>query len=151
MTTTRIKNEDIIHLLTGRTPLSLSRIFSIHLREANISVTKEQWSLLAVLWKKDGVTQQFLAEKTFRDRAGITRLLDNLQRVGLVERRPDKDDRRTNCIFLTKKGRAIEKDVVEVLEQVVQNITKNISDEDIEHLRSVFNQINENIQKLETS
>lgn len=149
MTTTRFVNEDIIHLLTGRTPMSLSRLFSIYLREADISVTKEQWSILAVLWKKDGVTQQYLADKTFRDRAGITRLLDNLQKAGFVERRPDKEDRRTNCIFLTEKGKAIEEDVVEVLDDVVHSITHNIPDEDIERLREIFDQINQNIQKLE--
>lgn len=129
--------------------MSLSRLFSIYLREADISVTKEQWSILAVLWKKDGVTQQYLADKTFRDRAGITRLLDNLQKAGLVERRPDKEDRRTNCIFLTEKGKAIEEDVVEVLDDVVHSITHNIPDEDIERLREIFDQINQNIQKLE--
>ncbi|HZW78601.1 MAG TPA: MarR family winged helix-turn-helix transcriptional regulator [Flavobacteriaceae bacterium] len=147
--TTRIKSEDIIHLLTGRTPLSLSRIFGIRLREADIAVTKEQWSVLAVLWKKDGVTQQYLADATFRDRAGITRLLDNLQKEGLIERRPDKDDRRTNCIYLTQKGKAIEKNVVEVLDEVVNAITVNVPDEDIERLRDIFEQINHNIQKLE--
>lgn len=147
--TTRIKSEDIIHLLTGRTPLSLSRIFGIRLREADIAVTKEQWSVLAVLWKKDGVTQQYLADATFRDRAGITRLLDNLQKEGLIERRPDKDDRRTNCIYLTQKGKAIEKNVVEVLDEVVNAITVDVPDEDIERLRDIFEQINHNIQKLE--
>lgn len=147
--TTRIKNEDVIHLLTGRTPLTLSRIFGNRLREAALPVTKEQWSVLAVLWKHDGVTQQYLADTTFRDRAGITRLLDNLQKEGLVERRPDKEDRRTNCVYLTVKGKAAEKEVVKILDEVVNAVTVNVSDEDIERLRGIFDQINDNIQKLE--
>lgn len=147
--TTRIKNEDLFHLLTGRTPLGINRVFSHQLKKAEISLTKEQWSVMAVLWKEDGVTQQFLADATFRDRAGITRLLDNLERDRLVERRPHEEDRRTNLIFLTKKGKEIEEDVVNVLEETIHSVTENIDDDSIENLRFVFEKINDNIQKLE--
>lgn len=147
--TTRIESEDILHLLTGRTPLNLNRFLSQNLKEAGISLTKEQWSVMAVLWKSDGCTQQTLADETYRDRAGVTRLLDNLEKDGYVERRPHKTDRRTNLIYLTPKGRAVEKEVVDVLDETVSAITKDISDEEINRLRQIFRQINQNIQELE--
>lgn len=147
--TTRIIKADVFHLLIGRTPQNLNRFLSHNLKDSGIPMTKEQWSVMAVLWDTDGCTQQFLADATHRGRAGITRLLDNLEKEGYVERRPDPNDRRSNLIFLTQKGNAIQEQVVSVLNETVRAITKDISDEDIRDLRETLAQINSNILELE--
>lgn len=145
--TTRIENEDILHLLTGRTPLNINRLLSQYLKMEGVSLTKEQWSLMAVLWKTDGLTQQSLADATFRDRPGVTRLLDNLEKDGFIERRPHATDRRTNLIFLTKKGKTVRNDVVKALNNTVAAATENVSDKQLNILRTIFEQINRNIEK----
>ncbi|MCO6497898.1 MAG: MarR family transcriptional regulator [Chitinophagaceae bacterium] len=145
--TTRIKNEDTLNLLTGRTPLNINRLLSYFLKESDISLTKEQWSVMAVLWKNDGCTQQVIADATYRDRPGTTRLLDNLEKDGFIERRADKTDRRANLIYLTKKGKSVEKSVVEALDKTINVATKGINDQKINLLREIFEQINTNIQE----
>ena len=40
--TTRIGNEDILNLLTGRTPLTINRLLGYYLKESGIVLTKEQ-------------------------------------------------------------------------------------------------------------
>ena len=147
--TTRIENEDILNLLTGRTPLNINRLLTAHLKESDISLTKEQWSVMAVLWKKNSCNQQEIADATYRDRPGTTRLLDNLEKDGFIERKPDKTDRRTNLIYLTTKGKTIEKKVVDALNKTIDTATKGITDQQISQLRSIFEQINNNIQELE--
>ncbi|RQP13871.1 MAG: MarR family transcriptional regulator [Chryseobacterium sp.] len=147
--TTGISNEDILHLLTGRTPQNINRLLGQRLRMANVSLTKEQWSVMAVLWKHDGCTQQQLADTTSRDRPSTTRLLDNLQKEGYIERRPHETDRRTNLIFLTEKGRGIEGQVIEALNETINSITGGVSPEEIDALRNIFKKINDNIQELE--
>lgn len=147
--TTTIKSEDIFHLLTGRTPLSLNRILSHKLKDQGISLTKEQWSVMAVLWKQDGITQQAIADATFRDRAGVTRLLDNLQKDKFIKREPHQEDRRTNLVYLTPKGRNIEEAVVQVLRETVKLITKDLGEEDVKFLRTIFERINKNIKEIE--
>lgn len=145
---TIIKNQDILHLLTGRTPLALNRLLGHYLKVAGVALTREQWSIMAVLWEKDGLTQQALTDATYRDRPGTTRLLDNLEKEGLVVRRPHETDRRTNLVFLTPKGREIEKPVVGALTQTVEAITQNISASQLDTLRTVFELINQNMQHL---
>lgn len=147
--TTRIIKEDVFNLLIGRTPQNLNRFLSHSLKESGIPMTKEQWSVMAVLWENDGCAQQVLADATSRERAGITRLLDNLEKEGYVERRPDPNDRRSNLVFLTKKGKSIQQKVVSVLSETVSAITKDISDEDIRRMRETLSQINTNILELE--
>lgn|SRR5690554_1822173 len=147
--TTILRNTDILHLLTGRTPLNMNRLISHYLKNAGIPLTKEQWSVMAILWETDGCSQQELADATYRDRPGITRLLDNLQKEGLIERRAHETDRRTNRIFLTPAGAKLEQPVKDALNKAVETATQSISTDQLENLRLTFNQINENIQSIE--
>jgi DNA-binding MarR family transcriptional regulator len=48
-----------------------------------------------------------LMEATMLSSGGITKRLDRLAEAGLVERRPDPDDRRGALVRLTRKGRAV--------------------------------------------
>lgn len=145
--TTRFKNEDVLHLLTGRTPLSVNRLLSYYIKESGISLTKEQWSIMAVLWENDGCTQQVLADATYRDRPGITRLVDNLEKEGYIQRKAHPTDRRTNLIYLTKKGKEAEKPVVNALDETIQVATQNLSDKQLNDLRKTLDQIHNNIQE----
>ncbi|WP_183477169.1 MarR family transcriptional regulator [Mesonia hippocampi] len=74
-----------------------------------MEISKEHWSILAILWEKNGCSQQYLAQKSFRDRPSISRLIDKMEKDGLVERRNDKNDRRLKLIFLTSAGKSLEK------------------------------------------
>jgi DNA-binding MarR family transcriptional regulator len=53
---------------------------------AGLEITIEQWSILYHLWKEDGLSQQELCNRTFRDKPSITRLIDNLEKQHLVKR-----------------------------------------------------------------
>jgi DNA-binding MarR family transcriptional regulator len=46
-------------------------------------------------------------EATMLSSGGITKRLDRLVEAGLVERRPDRDDRRGTLVRLTRKRRAV--------------------------------------------
>ncbi len=48
-----------------------------------------------------------LMEATMLSSGGITKRLDRLAAAGLVERRPDPEDRRSAPVRLTRKGRAL--------------------------------------------
>lgn len=149
--TTKIKIEDILPLLTGRTPQSINRLLSYFLKADDIPLTREQWSIMAVLWEKEGRSQQVLADATYRDRPGITRLIDNLEKEKLVMRKPDPEDRRSNLIFLTSKGKKLEAAVRNALIQTVEVATKDISEEHLQIMRTIFHQINQNIQSFHSN
>ena len=62
---------------------------------------------LVYLFNCDGNSQQEIAEKTYRDKVSITKIIDNLEKHELVFRVVDENDRRVKRIFLTKKGKAL--------------------------------------------
>jgi len=65
-----------------------------------------------------------LYEATMISSGGMTNRLDRLERAGLVERRPDPDDRRGKLIALTEAGRRV---IDETIGRHVANEAKLLS------------------------
>lgn len=61
--------------------------------------------VLMRLLEQDGLTQVALARLQRVEAPTLCRMVDRLERDGLVERRPHPDDRRASCLFLTAAGR----------------------------------------------
>jgi MarR family transcriptional regulator for hemolysin len=55
----------------------------------------------------EGVRQNKLAERCGIEGASLVRIIDDLTKAGLAERRPDAADRRANLLHLTDKGREV--------------------------------------------
>jgi len=73
---------------------------------AGYNVTPEQWSVLLHLRQSDGPSQQALADLTDRDKPTITRMVDVLEKRGLVTRTSHQSDGRIKQVFLTETGQA---------------------------------------------
>ncbi len=139
--------EEQYNLLTGRIFMYITRFLNQNFKAAGIDITKEQWTVLAVLWQQDGISQQAIADETGRDKPSTTRLLDNLEKLGYIERRPDSTDRRINNIYLTRAGISSEKRIMKAVEATFAMLSAGISDKEQETIRKVFNTIYKNLEK----
>jgi DNA-binding MarR family transcriptional regulator len=81
-------------------------------------VTPSQWSLLAVFWSREGVSQVELQEILRVEGATITGLIQRMMRQGLVRRQSDPTDKRVQRVYLTERGRALEKVLIPLAEEV---------------------------------
>ena len=144
-----LTQENKFNLLAGRVPLLLNRFISQNFKRDGIELSREQWSVLAVLWKNDGCSQQVIADETSRDKPSVTRLIDNLVKEGYVERRNDEKDRRLNLIFLTEKGKEIEASVLDSVNETIGIATKGLSEEQILFIRDCFQVVYDNIKSVE--
>ncbi|HUA55020.1 MAG TPA: MarR family transcriptional regulator [Candidatus Sulfotelmatobacter sp.] len=79
----------------------LRKRFEQRAREAQLGLTRAQWSVLAHLARQEGINQTALAQILEIEPITLVRLLDRLQAAGLVERRPDQSDRRARVLYLT--------------------------------------------------
>ena len=118
--------------------------------EHNICLTKIQWVFLKKVQEKDGVPQQELAFLTGRDKTSLTRLVNTMEKKGLVARISSKLDRRINNIHITKKGESLFKETLPLMNQFVTSLQENISEEEISQTISVIKKIQENL-KIKTS
>lgn len=143
---TNLTNQEIYSLLSGRLSMTLNRTLLQSFRNNDIPLTREQWSILAVLWKQDGCSQQTLANETYRDKPSITRLLDKMEKDNLVLRKADKDDRRLNLIFLTPKGKSLEAKAFEIVNDIEAAVTKGLSAAQVANLKETIKVILSNIE-----
>jgi DNA-binding MarR family transcriptional regulator len=67
-------------------------------------VTRPQWRVLGLLSRFEGSSQSALAEMMDVEPISLARMIDRLAEAGLVERRPDPNDRRAWRLFLTPIG-----------------------------------------------
>jgi len=111
------------------------------LQEKYPEITVDYWVILNRLWKKDGMIQIELARLTAKDNASMTRMLDGMQRKGLLKRQPDENDRRAFRIFLTKKGKELEFPLKKIAAENQAKALNNIPDTDIENLKKTLKTI----------
>ena len=86
-------------------------------------------------------TQLALAQQLGVDRTVMTYLLDDIERAGLVERRPDPADRRARQVQVTAKGRDLSNDLRERLEKAEDHVLAVLPDGDREQFRTLLRRL----------
>jgi len=114
-------------------------------REHGLEITPEQWTILLALWERDGRTQSELCEATFRDAPTMSRMIDSLERQGLVKRRNDAADARARAVWLTDTGRAIKKRLVPAARVIVEKMTAGIPEADMQTTREALRRMFANL------
>ncbi|SHE84786.1 MarR family winged helix-turn-helix transcriptional regulator [Dysgonomonas macrotermitis] len=145
-----IDPEYIFPIINGKVSMAINRKMYRNFRKEGIDITPEQWTVLSFLWRQDGVSQQKLCDATFKDKPSMTRLVDNLVKQGLVERRTTPVDRRSNLIFLTNKGNSIKDKANLAVNDAMKYAFAGIDEEGLNQVRTmlkiVFNNIQESLQ-----
>lgn len=105
---------------------------------AGYKVSPEQFSVLAQLWENDGLSQQTLADRFHRSKVAAFHLITKLERQGVVERRPNPADGRSNLVFLTDKGRAMVSTLIPLAQENLDWALEGISAEEAETAKEVL-------------
>jgi MarR family transcriptional regulator, transcriptional regulator for hemolysin len=93
------RNAPTLGFLLHEVARLLKRRFERHARGSGL--TRSQWQVLAYLSLHEGINQSGLAELLEIEPITLGRIVDKLQALGLVERRPDPSDRRVWLLHLT--------------------------------------------------
>jgi len=76
-------------------------------RARRLGITRAQWAVMARLETTEGLKQSELADILDLQPITLTRLIDRLCANGMVERRPDPNDRRAKRLYLTPLARPL--------------------------------------------
>ena len=132
----------LINLAAQRLKYELHKTFQVK----GLDITPEQWAVLNRLWEQDGLSQVELAERTFKDKPGTTRILNLLEQKGVVTRRRDAEDGRVLHVFLTKAGKDLKEKLIPCAEEVIAKSGQDLTKEEVAQFKQTLIKILNNLE-----
>ncbi len=99
------------------------------------------------LWRQDGLTQSQMVERMCVQPPTVSKMLDRMEKAGLVERRPDSEDSRISRVYLTEQGHRSQRAVRDIWTNIEQRITEGLNVEERLLLRRLLMQVHENLTR----
>ena len=77
----------------------------------------------------------------------MTRHLDRLEAGGLIERRPDPEDRRTTLVYSTPEGKRTIRRLTAVMEKAQDDLLSGLSAAEVETLTRLMQRVRDNVER----
>ena len=110
-------------------------------RSKQIDITPEQWVVLSRLYSEGELYQTDLANKSFRDKPTVSRILDLLVKKNLVERSQDKLDARKYLVSLTEEGRGLVEEALPEVEESREKGWTNLTESEYDTLVRLLDKV----------
>lgn len=101
------------------------------IREYGLSLNGMHVRLLHLIHDHADCTANQLALNTRRDKAQITRSLKDLEGMGLIERTPHPNDKRSQIVTLSEAGQALMQRTGKVEREVTGRLLEGLSEEEV--------------------
>ena len=134
--------------LVSKAHLSMKNYFNHLIRQQHIEITADQWGLLAVVHHSPGISQSDIARMSRKDKTGVTRMLDLLEKRGYLVREDDETDRRAHRIRVTSEGERILNQVTPLATEVNRASCVGLDARQVEALKDMLYQIRDNIDNI---
>lgn len=95
---------------------------------------------------QEGASQRLIADLLGMDASNVVTLIDDLERMRLVERHPDPRDRRTRVITATAEGRRLLATAEPLADQVNDRITAVLSAQERKTLTALVRRLVETVE-----
>ena len=113
-----------------------------------LGLTSAQWKIILALNLFEGLNQKELADKIYVDTSTLVPIIDKMEKNGLIDRKPDPNDRRHNTLFLTKKSESTVDAIIEEILQLRKIMFKGLSKEEQESMRPLLKKIIDNAEMV---
>lgn len=137
-----VPEDRLAHLIRD---VARAQMRALQKRLEHFNVSFGHWTFLRILWTQDGLTQRELS-----DLAGVMEpttfsAVKAMEALGFIERRQLAGNRKNIHVFLTAWGRALEKKLVPLAEEVNAISVQGLNDRAITSLRNSLLAIIENL------
>lgn len=109
------------------------------LKDLDLKITL--WPTLLMLWDEDGLTQSELSERCRTANYTTTRMLDTLEKKGLIERKPHPTSRRAHLVYLTEEGKALKPKGLERAMAINKDYLSVFTDKESETFMALLNKL----------
>lgn len=111
----------------------------------DVGVTGDQWRVLGRIAAHPGINQGALAGLLEVEAITAGRMVDRLEKRGLVERRPDPQDRRVWLLHITPPAESLLEVLRERLGRVIAVATETFSAQELDQLTALMDRLRDQL------
>jgi DNA-binding MarR family transcriptional regulator len=139
--------EQYVPYLLNRAGARIAAAFNADMRQIGVSL--QVWRVLAALREQDGRRMGDLSKTTSIEVSTLTRLVDNMEKDGLVVRRREAGDARAISLHVTPSGRRLTQRIVPIAERYEAVALKGFSAAEIAVLKKALRRLYDNMDALD--
>jgi DNA-binding MarR family transcriptional regulator len=125
------------------TLFSMMRMYNLLVQDKGIT---QGIGYTLVIIPKEGIPATSIAPIMGMGSSSLVRLLKSMEKMDLIYREPDENDRRVTRIFLTPKGVELRKEIKKMVIDFNQNVLNQISEEEMQTYHKVSEIIKKQIE-----
>lgn len=125
----------------------LKRQLHEQIEQLELPITPMHVRVIKIISKQSPCTAMDVVNFLNRDKAQVTRLIKALIEQGFIEKRPNPEDKRSQCLLTTEKGNEVLAKIKAVDAEIFQKMTLNVSEEELEAFQLVAGKLAENLSK----
>lgn len=141
-----VPNDRMAHLAKDATRAFLR---ALQVRLARHNVALGHWDFLRILWQRDGLTKRELSDEAGVAAPTTVIALRAMEALGYVRMEQRPDNRKNVYVFLTPVGRALERKLVPLAEEINAIALGNVSASDVAATRRTLLSVIENLAQDE--
>ena len=107
-----------------------------------------EFTVMEVLYSKGEQPIQIIGNKVLLASSSITYVIDQLEKKNFIERKVNESDRRVTLVSLTKEGQEKMEDIFPQHSEVIQELFKDLSEDEINVLSESLKKIGFKAQEL---
>ncbi len=115
-------------------------------RARQFGISRAQWTVLVRIERTEGLKQSELADILDLQPISLTRLLDRLADNGLIERRPDPNDRRANRLYLMPAARPLLEQLADLGTDMMETVLNGLDAKTVERMLGELVTVKDNLR-----
>ena len=136
---------EMLPYLMNRVTSRANQLWTKTLRAHGLTIGR--WQVLSVLSRFDGSRVGTIADLSGGEQPAVSRVIDQMERDGLVNRRPALDDSRAVQVWISPGGRELLEALMPHAEDFVSRMVRTLSDAEIKQMNSMLERVFSDLQE----
>lgn len=142
-------NNELLGTTVGKLRNRLHRLMKQrYAAEADVKMTVEEFILLSMIGAKTDQILQNISLATGKNKSVVMRMIDSLERKGLVRRTVNPDDRRENLLAITALGETVVNQYHDIEKRLSAELLEGISPDKVNAFFEVAEAISRKTEHL---
>jgi len=143
------KYEDSLFYQMNSNTRYFNLLFENFFKELNIGLCAVEHLALSIISETKDCCQRDLARLLIKDRSNTGKIVNKLEKKGLIKiKLKEKNNRPVKILTLTKKGEEICKKVYEIIQPAIDKIYNELDIEAIEQAKKILNDFRKVVEKV---